>query len=58
MANMEKVKSYSIPLTEREYSLLAVIVTELEVAGFSPYDDMFCVQVDSCINWDICVCRG
>ena len=47
MNNLDKLRFYSMPLTERELSILAVCVTELQQNRFRPFEDMFFVEVDS-----------
>lgn len=47
MANLDKLRCYGIPLTDREYAILAVCVTEMQVAGYRPFEDHYCIQVDS-----------
>ena len=47
MKHMEILRKHNLPLTDREYSILAVCVTELEQLGHAPYQNRYPIQVDS-----------
>lgn len=47
MANMDKLRAKDLPLTDRELAILSVSVTELQSAGYWPFEEMFCIQVDA-----------
>lgn len=49
MANMDKLKVKDLPLTDRELAILSVAVTELQAAGYFPFEEMFMIQVDTCL---------
>ena len=44
--NMDILRKFNMPLTDREYAILAVSVTELEAAGYTPYESKYPIQVD------------
>lgn len=46
-ANLEKLRSKRMSLTERELHILAVSVTEMQAAGYWPFTDKFIVQVET-----------
>lgn len=41
----------AVRLTDREMSLLAVALCEMELAGLRPYEQQFLVQVDPWISF-------
>ena len=47
MVNMDILRPMDLPLTDRELAVLSVSVTELSAAGFNPFDDMYCIQVET-----------
>ena len=56
-ANLRKLKEYDSlhqQLTEREFAILAVSVTELQQNKHDPFEDTFVVQVDSSLQWVTC----
>jgi len=46
-ANLEKLKALipALPLTDREFAILAVAVTELQVHNYKPFAEQYIVQV-------------
>lgn len=46
-ANLEKLKALipALPLTDREFAILAVAVTELQVHNYKPFAEQYIAQV-------------
>eukprot|EP00435_Cladocopium_sp_Y103_P028417 s2323_g7.t1 len=42
--NLDKIRMYNMPLTDRELAIVATAVTELQSRGFNPYGQMLFVQ--------------
>ena len=51
MANLDKVRELKLAMTDREHSLLAVIVTELQAARHDPFGEHYIVQVASRLDF-------
>ena len=47
--NLDKIRLYNMPLTDRELAIVATAVTELESRGFRPYEQMLFVQCEPCL---------
>lgn len=46
-----KLRKHNLPLTDRELSVLTISMTEMELAGYMPFEVHYLVQVVCRLQW-------